>query len=162
MAYTIADAYCSMADIEAILGRGALTGATIPTSDECMQKAVERAGEIRARAAVVGYTLGAAPLSTAAGDDFTIERLARQANAYLAAGDASVAHGIRDYPNTENAVTAGEKLWEEGRRILDDVLIPFLARLATAAGTSQLVATPRGFTHEFTIDQLKHVSTMEH
>lgn len=123
MPFTDNDSFCGIADVEAHVGRGALSASTRPTADQAQKFMHDRAMQIQARLFEAGhpYTVpsGSAPLPYVSDTDKTIKDLANAANAYLAAGDVVRAREVRDAPETPSDA---EDFWRQGNELLDSLI----------------------------------------
>ena len=109
MDLTEQDAFCTIQDVEALVGRGSFGGATVPSSQQVLDAMGTRAAALEVAIASVGVAktvpAGSAPLLET-GSDARLYRLCRQANAYYAAGDAILMNQTRDAINVPEKVKA--------------------------------------------------------
>lgn len=109
MDLTEQDAFCTIADVEALVGRGAFGGATVPNSQQVLDVMGTRAAALEVAIASVGVPKtvpSGADALLETGSDARLYRLCRQANAYYAAGDAILMNQTRDAVNVPEKVKA--------------------------------------------------------
>jgi hypothetical protein len=103
------DAFCTIQDVEALVGRGSFGGATVPSSQQVIDVMGTRAAALEVAIASAGVPKtvpsGTSPLLET-GSDARLYRLCRQANAYYAAGDAMLMNQTRDAINVPEKVKA--------------------------------------------------------
>lgn len=99
MDLTDQDAFCTIADVEALVGRGSFGGTTVPNDGQVLNAMGTRAAALEVVLASIGVpktvATGSAPLLST-GTDARLYRLCAQANAYMAAADAILMQQTRD------------------------------------------------------------------
>lgn len=99
--YTEADAFCSLADVQSWVQRGAFGATSVPTSAHVINFMAQRASELEAVMAIAGaaYTVstGSSPLpSSTTTVGRVLGNMLRIANAQAAAADAILSFEVRD------------------------------------------------------------------
>ena len=140
--------YCSIADVEARVGRGAFSGTTVPTSSQVLDFMVLRAARISSGLAIAGYLASPAdgenPIATTTDKGKRIAYLCRSANELLAAGDAMFAF---DVMNIEDPARA-RALWSQGQTDLDMAV----ALVESSVGGSPRISASYTPEYDYTTD----------
>jgi hypothetical protein len=110
MAFTASDSYTTQARVESLVQRGSFTSGTTPTAQQVLDFMALRSAEITSALANAGLAITPPTITNT-----TIARLCDMANAMLAAGDAILAHDVKD----EQLAAISKELWAEGRSQLE-------------------------------------------
>lgn len=109
MALTELDAFCAIADVEALVGRGSFGGTTVPNTDQVLTVMGQRAAALEIVLASIGVSKtvasGSSPLLET-GSEGRMYRLVSQANAYYSAADAILMQQTRDTVSVPEKVKA--------------------------------------------------------
>lgn len=99
MAFAEADSFCTVAEVEGLVGRGTFGASTVPTLQKVLDQMALRAAALEVVLASIGVQKtvpnGSAPLSQT-GADARLFRLCQNANAFQAAADAIMMGQVRD------------------------------------------------------------------
>jgi hypothetical protein len=132
------DSYTTQARVESLFQRGVFTTTSIPTAQQVLDFMALRGAEITAALAKTGYAITPPTIANT-----TVSRLCDLANAMLAAGDALVAHDVKDDAVGELA----KELWAEGRKQLD-AAITFAESTLTGGGSVRTATATGGITKD--------------
>jgi len=131
-AFVANDSYTTQARVESLCQRGAFDGSSKPSAQQVLDFMALRAAEITATIAKTGYAI-----TPPAPADTTLARLCDLANAMLAAGDAILAHEVKD-GSPEDLI---RELWADGRKQLDAAVVYAESKLTTGGNVRSATST---------------------
>lgn len=154
MAYSANDSFCAITDVEAVVGRGAYSGTTAPTSQQVLDWMARRGSEIEERMARWGltYTVPSRsnPFGTPTGDTGKRLKIACEAaNAQGAAADAILMHSAKSPDGAPESVKVLLDQYEAALKAID-ALCQALVSTSTSAPATLYETKTDGL--EFTIE----------